>query len=358
MTANSSRVDAEWLALNAFRELIKVASKGDDQKATYDNALGLGGALCPTLLGTDSMLRRARETDTTREYRQKARLLSIKQNQSVEALGLVRDEIHSLKELIAIEDAEKGKVDQLKRKLNQLVKSEAELDEKTHTEHQLIFRDAYNVDRGLKSLYSGQGYRDFSLTENTAMRVRVLHPDKPEHITGADLIYERHSVSDKTANIAAVQYKIWEDKLLYLSDARFQTQLCRLKAFLCEKGFCAGQQDSSSYRFPFCAAFLRPTDKLQGADQKFLSTGEHLPICRIQETQENGPQGGARLSYEQIRDVSLTGDAFEYLFNRGKIGSRILNSSELQELYANSVIAADSESITIYVQEFGSEARA
>ena len=33
------RIDAEW-ALNAFRELLKFATKGDLAKSTYDDALG------------------------------------------------------------------------------------------------------------------------------------------------------------------------------------------------------------------------------------------------------------------------------------------------------------------------------
>jgi hypothetical protein len=36
-----SRVDSEWIALNAFRELLKLSTKGDLSKATYDAKGGL-----------------------------------------------------------------------------------------------------------------------------------------------------------------------------------------------------------------------------------------------------------------------------------------------------------------------------
>ena len=78
------RLNAEWLALNAFRGLTKLAAKGDLSKGTYDNALELGGELYPELLGPNtSLLRRERESDTVKEYRQLAHLRSLKQGQPV-----------------------------------------------------------------------------------------------------------------------------------------------------------------------------------------------------------------------------------------------------------------------------------
>ena len=65
---NESRIDPEWITLNAFRDLLKIASKGDLSKSTYNEALEFGGALYPALLGRESsVLRRVRESDTTME---------------------------------------------------------------------------------------------------------------------------------------------------------------------------------------------------------------------------------------------------------------------------------------------------
>lgn len=39
----ASRLDAEWITLNAFRGVTKIASRGDISKSSYDNVLELGG---------------------------------------------------------------------------------------------------------------------------------------------------------------------------------------------------------------------------------------------------------------------------------------------------------------------------
>ena len=58
--------------------------------ATYDSALELGGELYPALLGPDaSILRREHESETGKDYRQKARLKSIKHGTDVTALALL-----------------------------------------------------------------------------------------------------------------------------------------------------------------------------------------------------------------------------------------------------------------------------
>ncbi len=233
MAESESRIDAEWIALNAFRSLAKIASKGDIAKSTYNNALDLGGELYPELLGPDtSVLRRERESDTAKEFRQRAELLSIRENGQILPLSLIRADIEDINELLDIAKRNKNdrtQVDQLKKRLTQLITAEKELNPIAHTENQLIFRDFYGVERGLPSIVEGRSHRDFRLPDDNVLRVRVLHPDKPEHISGADIVYERHSLSEEKASIVAIQYKLWEDKVLYLSDARLKEQLNRLK---------------------------------------------------------------------------------------------------------------------------------
>lgn len=353
---DTSRLNSEWVALNAFRGLAKIAAKGDLAKATYDNALELGGELYPALLGADaSILRRERESDTSKEYRQRARLKTIKTGTTVSPLDLVRVDIEDIKDLLEVAKKNKNdraKVDQLKRRLAILVAAETELNPKPHTENQLIFRDAMAVERVVPALHSGQAYRDFRLPDSNILRVRVLHPDNPEHVTGADIIYERHSPTEEKASIVAVQYKIWENKVMYLTDERMQKQLDRLRNFTCKKNICDQAKDSNTYRFPCCAGFLRPTDKLQRADQSFVSTGEHLPICRIDECKSQSVRGKDILEYKKIRDVSLSSEMFEQLFNKGKIGSRLLDYAELQKLYAEHEVATIEDTVVIYAQEF------
>ncbi|ASA54345.1 hypothetical protein BTM22_25730 [Vibrio parahaemolyticus] len=353
---DSKKLDAEWLALNAFRGMTKIASHGDMEKSTYDAALDLGGELYPELLGPEvSLLKSERESDITKEYRQKARLKSIKAHSPVTPLELVIADIEEHEELLEIAKQEKDKkqkVDQLQRRLAMLNKARKELEPKSHSENQLIFRDAYNVQRELKSLESGQGYRDFELPNSNILRVRVLHPDNPEHITGSDIIYERHAPLEDKVSIVAVQYKIWEDKKIYLSDQRMLDQIEKMKNFMCSKKVCESKSNANNYRFPCCSAFLRPTDKLQRADQKFLSKGEHIPICKIEECSSTGPRGGKLLEYKNMRDVALSNEAFEFLFNKGKIGSDYMTQDELHELYSGALMEASTERVVIYAQEF------
>lgn len=352
MNERSSRVDAEWVALNAFRGLIRVATGGDDAKSTYNNALDLGTALYPELLGPEaSVLRQERESRITTEYRQEAELRSMKEKRDIAPLDLVRADIKDLQDLLAIK-RDKKRVDALKRKLNALLTAERELDPISHTENQLIFRDVYSASRDFPVLQSGRGHRDFELPEGKILRVRVLHPDKPEHITGADVVYERHDLANQTASLVAVQYKIWEERALYLSTPRMKAQLKRLASFMCESSACAPNPGSAEYRFPHCAAFLRLTDRLQTVNHKFVSTGEHLPICRIGECQSDGPRGGAMLTYDRIKETSLTSDMFELLFNRGKIGSRMLCHDELARLYTDYLVESAENNVVIYAQEF------
>src|SRR5690242_7284279 len=116
----ASRVDAEWVALNALRDPVKVATRGDIAKSTYRNAQDLGGAMYPELLGPEhSILWRERESDTTGEYRQRVRLRSMRENRTGSALALVKADIEELEDLLKIaeQNRNKEKVDKLKRRL-------------------------------------------------------------------------------------------------------------------------------------------------------------------------------------------------------------------------------------------------
>ena len=53
-----------------------------------------------------------------------------------------------------------------------------------------------------------------------------------------------------------------------------------------------------------------------------------------------------------IKEVSLSAELFEDLFNRGKIGSRELSIEELKRLYENASVVDQSDTVVIYAQEF------
>jgi hypothetical protein len=213
------------MALSAIRDLLKLSTKGSMSKSTYAEALDFGAELYPALLGEDtSILRRATETDTTREYRQRARLKSQATGTDIKPLALITSDIEELDQLLdlAKKTKEKGRVDQLKNRLKTLKKSRDEIDPPAHTETQLISRDAAAFPSGLPSIDSGKGYRAFELPDGNALRLHLFHPDKPEHVSGADVFYERHSPSIETVTVVFVQYKIWEKQTLSLNDSRMQ----------------------------------------------------------------------------------------------------------------------------------------
>lgn len=349
------RLDSEWITLNAVRDLIRLATKGDKSQSTYNNALELGAVICPEILGAEvSILRQDRESDLTKEFRQKARYKSIKEDKPINPLSLVQQEIEEYESLlnIAKESNDKTKTDRLKRRLENLYKAEEEINPEKNSENQLIFRDAYKVDRHLPLLTEGKNNRTFDLHDNL-LTIRVLHPEVPEHITGADLVYEGYDSSAKKVTIAFVQYKIWEDKKLYLSDQRMLHQIDKLKNFLCSQNICKNHDSQNrEYRFPYCAAFLRPTDKLQNPNQAFISTGEHLPICHIKNCESQTINGARVLEYEHIKKISLSHDMFEELFNQGKIGSRSLTLEELANLYKDSSIISKKDRVCLYAQEY------
>ena len=345
------RLDAEWVTVNALRELMRMATQGDSSQSTYNHALELGARICPQVLGEDvSLLRRHRESATVREFRQKAEAKS-RIGDPVSALTLLETEITEYRDLLATA-RNRQRTDQLKSRLTQMEQALEAIAPNRHSEGQLIWRDAFSIERDAPALKMGQGHKDFLLPDNNVLRVRVTHPERAESISGADIIYERHSPEKQTANIVGVQYKIWEDRTLYLTDHRMQRQLNRMQEFFCKKGLCEPSGTDQTYRFPFCSAFLRPTDRLQTSNQELRSTGEHLPICLLNKVKSVGARGAEILRYDDVREASLSYGVFEELFTSGKIGSRTLRYEELQQLYGVFDEMISKDHILIHAQDF------
>ncbi|MBP6236680.1 MAG: hypothetical protein KA270_06865 [Saprospiraceae bacterium] len=346
-----NRLNSEWVVVNATREMLKIANGGDIRKSSYNDALELGGEIYPELLAEEvSLIRRERLSSITKEYIQKAKLLSIREGRETNPITLVERDIDEYTSLIELE--KKKNNEQLVKRLGQIHIAKEELVPVRHSENQLIFRDAYNADRNLPTLFSGKASKTFELPNSNDLKIRILHPDKPEHITGADLIYEYHNKEDETVSLVFIQYKIWEDRKLYLSDKRLKEQIERLKSHTCLVGLCNCKLEDEEYRFPYCSSFLRPTDALQRADQQLISSGEHIPICKIDKVKSTGIRGGEYLEYKKMKSVSLSSVLFEDLFNRGKVGSRSLTIKELAEFYEKSNIIDPKDTVVIYAQEY------
>lgn len=355
--SEQARLDAEWSTLNAVRELVKLATNGDSSKSTYNHALELGSIICPELLGSDvSLIHQDRMSELTKEYIQRAALASIRDKKSIPPLDLVAKDIEEYESLLKVakESKNKEKIDKLTRRLKSLYQTQAELDTEKNSENQLIFRDAYRIERNRPKLFETKNSIVFKFSESSILTVRVLHPERTEHITGADLIYERYNENNKTVSLAFIQYKIWENNKVSLSSEQGQRmlgQLDKMRSLLCCQGFCECN-DSNCYRFACCSAFLRPTNRLQSPSQKLISRGDYLPICKIERLISQ--KGEALfLQEDKITKSSINQDLFEPLFNSGKIGSRELTLDALASLYENKDILSERENnILIYAQDY------
>lgn len=345
------RLNAEWLAVSAIRDLAALATHHDPGNISYNDAIALAAKILPPLLGEDSLLGKGKAPYLAQEYEERARVINLKGEGTTSAIELVDEEIQKDRGLLQLNklSGDSESVNRIKARLKKLEEAREHLDPRSHSEHEVIFRDAYNIDRTINSIYRGKSYNDFYLDEDKALRIRVLHPDKPEQIIGADLIYERHDVKKGLASLAAVQYKIWKDKKLYLNDPRMQTQLEKMKSVFCNRKICKAKP--RGFRFPCCSAFLRPTDKLQSANQALRSTGEHLPICLIDDVTSVGANGAKILEWKKIRDTSLSGKTFEELFADGRIGSNWMSTDELHRIYSEAIPDAPKDKVIIYAQE-------
>lgn len=347
---SSVRLDTEWAVASALREVTGIALKGNSQP-TYLQTLALAKSLFPELFDPDkSLLFRQQESDVAREYRQRATARSTLQSSEVSPLELIKQDIGEYEELIQVSPDN----DKLRQRLNRLITAEAELKKTEFTEQQLILRDAVRSRKEFPVSGDGKDYREFQLDQGRLLRLRVLHPDKPEHLMGADVIYENYWNDKRVVRIAAIQYKVWENKVL-AHDDRMAKQLERLQATFCKKNLCQSSEQSKrrdSYRLPFCVAFLRPTDRLQSADSRLVSSGYHVPVCVVEKGWTEGPRGGKRIESKTIRSETVTHKVFEELFNSNMLGSRYFTYEELEEIYKEAKIMDSSERIIIHAQEF------
>jgi hypothetical protein len=348
------RLDAEWTTLNAIREMLGIAVKGR-MTPTYAQALDVGKTIAPQIYAVESsLLGRGREPKLVQEYRQKADALSEIRAQPVSPLEVLDEDIDIQRRLVMTS----GDRDLIQRRLDQLETIRPYFLPKSFSENQLIFRDVFRIERNLPMPPTeGDRYRDFQISDERRLRIRMLHPDRPEHATGADMIYELYWDKKQMARIALVQYKIWDGKTLYLSQARnVEEQMRKLTETLCDRDLCKPFEDSArihSYRLPYCSAFLRPTDKIQDPDVRLISSGLHTPVCVALRAMQDTGRGNKKIESKVIRSEAVTHKVFEEMFNANLLGSRWLTYEEIETLYRDHKVLEPTERIVLHVQEFG-----
>ena len=350
----SKRGDLAFQLVVALRDTVNIAKKKGN-KATYENAIQLFYDFSPELYGDIvTSLPQRNLSDEAKLFLAKAQALSMAS--PVTALELLEAEVNEIKGILTYTEgltSEQRRI--LRSRVGSLESLRKSLKPRTLSEHRILIRDASKADRedfGAKFISTNDYYIDYKLDEKKFLRIRLLHPDTPEHLTGADLIYEQHDEETGKIRILFLQYKIWENGVLYFSQTKnLDKQLEKLEKCLCQNRFCDSPQNPdgiAEYRFPYCSAFLRPTDKLQNQNEKLVSSGIHIPVCSILRFMRAGNE---KLERKKIRFETLNHEIFEQLFNRGFIGSQWLNESEVESFYRENKILENDESIIFYARE-------
>lgn len=357
--------DLAFQLVVGLRDTISIARK-QDQPPTYEHAIRLLYDISPEFYkDVIAILDSQNPTETAKRYQELSRLQTLTTGAQVEAVTLINAEIERYQSLLAAPEAARmSAADKrfTRQFLAQLIAARSSLTpERKLTEHRILARDTSRADRtdfGAQFIdNTHDDYTDYKLPSGNYLRIRLLHPDAPERITGAELIYEQHDEERNALRFVFLQYKIWENGVLHFNSSnRLRPQLQKMQRFLCERGYCNPpdiiERLGGEYRLPHCCAFLRPTDKIQKTNAKLISSGIHIPVCNALAIEE---QEGGKIDKRYIRHQTLTHKIFEHLFNRRFLGSRWLQESEVRKLYDEAKIVSPTDSIIIYAREIKEE---
>jgi hypothetical protein len=343
------RAQLEWVLVNLVRELRGIAT---DSMPTYYNSIKLSQQLMPKIFtDTSYMVNRHHEPELVRSYRQQAEGQSKLDGVRIDPLTLVEKKITELTKLIATDIPQK---DLLKRDLERHQAIRSFFQPKKLSEDFILAHDVKSFKNGLEPINIKAKHSDYKINEHKILRVRLIHPDQGEQSLGADMIYEQYDSKNKMVRLIVVQYKIWDSKALYWSQAsNLDAQIQKMSDNLCASHFCVwsdGKKHGPTFRYPFCSAFLRPTDKLQYKDSPLTSSGMHIPICRLGDVTE-GEGSKKILKRPKMIENSINQTVFEECFNNNQIGTRWMTYGETEQLYVRHKILEDGERIIIHAQE-------
>lgn len=344
-----SRRNLAFQTIVAHRDLLQIANKRN-QPPTYENALGLLNELAPDLYNDFiELLSRKNKSELVQYFTDLSEIKSKEAAREITPIELIERQIKTLQEL---HDQDPSKKTVTKRLMEHLVARE-KMDLVRLTENRILNRDFNQVSRESYSdkLFQDDFYSDYKLKNSNILRIRFLHPDTDEHVTGADLIYEQYDLTKNKVRFVFLQYKTWDKDVIYTSStANLVPQLEKMTNLLCKNKLChssAGNKTSNKYRLPYCSAFLRPTDKVQNSDSKLISSGYHLPICNALKLIESE----GKIEKKMIKEESFSSHIFEELFNSNMVGTRWIETEDLEKIYEENKIFKKSDRIKLYAQE-------
>lgn len=338
-------------AVCAVREGVSLA-RNAGQSITYDQAFDFIYEINPTAhAGIIQLLLHRNDNDLACRFKETAQLLSTP-DRVVNPVDLINEEI--LKQQAIIKD-KKDKAQHTISYINRLIAARDYFEpSEFQSENRILNHDMFLRQRAdvVHQLYSHDHYQDYALDNHQVLRMRLLHPDKAEDILGVDLIYEIHDLSKMKVRFVHLQYKMWDGKELYFSSSKsLRSQLEKMDSCLCKAGHCSdasGRKSNDSFRFPFCAGFLRPTSKIQDANSKLVTSGIHVPAClanRLAQTSVKIDKPGIAQSY-------ISHHVFEEAFNTNILGSKWIDLDDLKKFYEDKGILSYTDRIRIHAQQF------
>ena len=143
---------------------------------TYDQSLAFARALAPTLFDSDeTLIGMTGDPKLVQEYRQKTEALSQLERRNVQPTEIIDRDISELRKLLEAQ----GPNYLLKERMGVLHNTRSRLLPKKYTENQLILRDLFKAHRNIPApAIEGDTYREFQLTPDRGLRIRLLHPDR------------------------------------------------------------------------------------------------------------------------------------------------------------------------------------
>jgi hypothetical protein len=354
MAESNPRLDIEWLVVSALRETLSLIN--ETEEATYNDAIRFAQENFGELFGHKDSLFGQRTTrgNEYERYAQEALATSRKESRKITADDLIRKRISTIDELLRFPENKKSHFTKLKtekRRLNALLRDSRPRYTKV-TENQALMND-FSINRPGLSFQNGFAgkYNVYKTHNDEQFVLRFLHPGAAESATGADLIYEIYDSLTERVRIIAIQYKIWENEVLYFSQSsNIESQLKRATQCFCGAGYCdTPASEKHPFRFPYCIPFLRPTDRIYDTDY-LMTSGWHIPLCEIDQRVEISTKGSKILRLGKIKGVALTTLEFERMFQQEMIGSRWLTIKEAEAFYKQKKVIDPDENIIIYSQ--------
>lgn len=331
--------------VSTLREAINLGTR-EPNPITYEKTLDILSDVSPSFYEPIvKLLRNKNESDLVKFYKEMAEAES-NEKIAVSPIDLINVELHKMESLFEKNNDKKF----IRKRVLDLKAAKEYFMPRKVSENKALNNDFFLANRGdyfSKEIYKDDAYKDYRLDNNRVLRLRLLHPEKDEAILGSDLIYEQFDLKTNRVRFIHMQYKMWTDNSLYFSDERMMTQINKLENHLCNSKYCDGDVSSKNFRLPYCSGFLRPTNKMQTADSKLVTTGVHVPICFISKLKETE----FKLTKKNCNEHSISSKVFEDLFHSNMIGSRWISIDELENFYEEKQIASFTNTIRIHAQE-------